>query len=365
MTSAQSDVVMRNGPILHLSVVVPCRNEAAFIEQFVYGLSQQQGLAALSWEVIVADGRSDDGTYEKLLYCQQLFPNLRIIENPEGIVSTGLNAAIRTSRGGVIARMDVHTVYAPDYLANCLRVLRETNADSVGGPWIPDAHGLIGRANALAFRSPFCTGGARSHDPAFEGRVDTVYLGCWRREIFDRFGYFDPMLVRNQDDEFHFRICKAGGTIWQAPSIVSRYSPRCTLVGLFRQYMQYGYWKVLVMRKHGGVASWRHLAPGLSVTLGSVLLALAGVGSVTGVQKITMWSAMLMISATVLYGTMSLVYAAACFGREHWRVVCILPLVFAVYHVSYGFGFMLAVLQYLVPGIGGRRFARRFSETTR
>ncbi len=93
--------------------------------------------------------------------------------------------------------------------------------------------------------------------------MDTVYLGCWRREIFDRIGLFDETLVRNQDDEWNLRLTRAGGRIWQSPRIRSVYSVRESLGALFRQYLQYGYWKVRVIRKHRLPASPRHLVPGL------------------------------------------------------------------------------------------------------
>ena len=106
------------------------------------------------------------------------------------------------------------------------------------------------------------------------GEVDTVPFGCWRRETFDRYGLFDEQLIRNQDDEHNFRIRLGGGRVWQDPRIRFHYMPRQTLRALFRQYMQYGYWKVYILRKHGRPAALRHLVPGAFVaTLGTLLLA--------------------------------------------------------------------------------------------
>ena len=113
----------------------------------------------------------------------------------------------------------------------------------------------------------------------YEGRLDTVYLGCWPREVFERIGLFDEELVRNQDDEFNLRLARAGGKIWQSPRIKSWYTPRGSLGDLFRQQMQYGYWKVRVIQKHRLPASIRHLVPGLfvvSVVVLPVLFSLVG-----------------------------------------------------------------------------------------
>src|SRR5262249_1054067 len=148
-------------------------------------------------------------------------PRLHIVENPGCIVSTGLNTAIEASKGGVIVRMDAHTQFAPDYLRQCIMVLKETHADNVGGPWVAKGTGTVSRSIAVAFQSSFSTGGARVRDADYTGLIDTVYLGCWPRTVFDRIGLFDEELVRNQDDEFNLRLTRASGKIWQSPRIKS------------------------------------------------------------------------------------------------------------------------------------------------
>src|SRR5262249_25260654 len=127
--------------------------------------------------------------------------------------------------------------------------------------WVARGDRYVSRAIAAAFRSPFSAGGANSHDPRHEGPVDSVYLGCWRRDVFSRVGLFDEELVRNQDDEWNLRLIRSGGTIWQSPRIRSWYRPRASLAALFQQYRQYGYWKVRVIQKHRRPASPRHLVP--------------------------------------------------------------------------------------------------------
>ena len=255
-----------------VSVIVPCRNERDQVDTSLRSILAQESPTG-DFEVIIADGLSDDGTHEVLKELEREDSRLRIIDNPGRIVATGLNSAIRLARGDVIVRMDTHTRYAPDYLRQCVAVLKETGADNVGGPWVAEGQGLISQAIAAAFQSPFSVGGARGHKPYYEGPLDTVYLGCWPREIFDRIGRFDEDLVRNQDDEFNLRILKAGGRIWQSPRIRSWYTPRESLRLLFQQQRQYGYWKVRVIQKHKIPASIRHLVPAAFV-LSLVILPL-------------------------------------------------------------------------------------------
>lgn len=231
-----------------VSVIVPCRNEAGYIESFLRCAFSQELPAEHKIEILVADGASDDGTRETLERVA-VVRLLEIVDNPERIVSTGLNRAIAGSGGEVIVRMDVHTSYAKDYVAECLKALESSGADNVGGPWRARGAGGVSDAIALAFSSRFACGGGKAHDPSYEGDVDTVYLGCWRREAFDRFGPFDEQMVRTQDSELNDRIRRLGGRVFQTPRIRSWYSCRRSLGGLWRQYVQYGYWKVFLARR--------------------------------------------------------------------------------------------------------------------
>jgi GT2 family glycosyltransferase len=296
---------------------------------------------------------SDDGTRRILERLADEDERLRVIDNPGRIVSTGLNTAIRVAHGRIIIRMDAHTEYAPDYVRQCLVVLEETGADNVGGPWIAKEFGFVDLAIAAAFQSPFSVGDRRGHDPGYEGTLDTVYLGCWRREVFDRVGLFDEELVRNQDDEFNLRLTRAGGTIWQSPRIRSWYRPRSSLVALFRQYMQYGYWKVLVIQKHRIPASVRHLVPGCFVLLLVVLLLAS-----------FWWSAAVWgwLGLIGVYSVCNVAASLLTAARQEWKLLPVLPLVFACYHFGYGCGFLRGIWDFVIVRRGPDR---TYTELTR
>ena len=147
-----------------VSIVVPCRNERDHIETVLQSILAQDPPPG-GFELIVADGMSDDGTREILLQLTNEDSRLSIVDNPGAIVSTGLNAAIRVARGEIIIRMDAHTNYAADYVSQCVQLLSETAADNVGGPWIAKGEGRIGKAIAAAFQSSFANGCVCGHDP--------------------------------------------------------------------------------------------------------------------------------------------------------------------------------------------------------
>jgi succinoglycan biosynthesis protein ExoA len=311
-----------------LTIVIPCCNEAGSIAGMLDSVRAQE-LDGLDWEVIIADGMSDDGTREILERYTRAEPRIRVIDNPGRTVPAGLNAAIREARGDIILRMDAHTSYAPDYVRRCVECLNETGAENVGGPARTRPRGYWGTAIAAAYHSPIACGGARFHDPEYEGWADTVPYGCWRKSTLVKLGLFDERLVRNQDDELNLRLCRAGGRIWQSPKIVSWYQPRASLGRLSRQYFQYGFWKVAVIRKHRLPASWRHLAPAVFVLL--VLLL--------GWFSPLAWAAMVGAYITVCFA------ASLICGRRHgWMLLPALPAVFIAYHFSYGLGFLAGLL---------------------
>ena len=313
-----------------VSVIVPVRREMPAIERFLASLAAQD-VADLEWEAIVADGMSDDGTRDVLARWARAWPKLTVVDNPRGYAASGLNAAVRAARGDILIRMDAHSEYAPDYVRQCVAVLEETGADNVGGPARTRATGWLARAVAAAYHSRFGSGGAKFHDTEYEGPVDTVPYGCWRRATLERAGLFDESLVRNQDDELNLRIIRGGGRVWQSPRIRSWYQPRGSLRALFAQYFQYGFWKVAVIRKHRRPASWRHLVPGLCVLSGAGLTIAS-----------FFWRWPLIILG--VYCAASLVASVAAARRHGWDLLPALPAVFATYHFAYGLGFLVGLV---------------------
>jgi glycosyltransferase involved in cell wall biosynthesis len=347
-----------------ISVIVACRNEAKYIVDFLDSVLQQQVLG-MEWNVIVADGVSTDGTRDILNDYQARHPRLRVIENPKKIVSTGLNLAIRAADSDIIIRMDAHTEYASDYVSECVRQLHLTGAENVGGPARTKSDGFLHRAVSAAYHSPFACGGVKFHDETYEGYVDTVVYGCWRKATLERAGLFDENLVRNQDDELNLRLHRAGGKIWQSPSIVSRYRPRSDFSSLFRQYFQYGFWKIPVICKHRLPASWRHLVPGTFVSANVVLMLTFFAGAITGYSQVSIYSATVWGIMIVAYVSLSLGFAFCAAKQRGWLLLPVLPLVFAIYHVSYGTGFLSGVLYWSWIRPGSRRAGKLFTEITR
>jgi succinoglycan biosynthesis protein ExoA len=338
---------------MQVSIIVPCRNEVRHVRVFLDSVLAQELPTELQVEMLVADGYSSDGTKQILEEYAAAHSWIRIVDNPELVVSTGLNRAIGLATGEIILRMDVHAHYARDYVAQCVAVLLESRADNVGGPARTRFTGNMQRAISAAYNSPFACGGSRFHDVNYEGDVDTVTFGCWHKSIFAKIGLFDEDLVRNQDDELNFRITRSGGRIFQSPRIRCWYEPRATLYALATQYLQYGFWKVHVIRKHGSPASFRHLIPATFV-ISIVLTLVAALFSKVGMHALVF-----------ILGAYSLanLAASAIICRQSDRLFPAMPVVLATYHLSYGIGFLAGMISALASLTRGQSHTFRHSQT--
>jgi glycosyltransferase involved in cell wall biosynthesis len=315
-----------------VSVVIPMRNEAAHIGRCLDSILAQD-YPAEQLEVIVVDGDSDDASSEVL---RGYGARLRVLRNPARIVPAAMNVGIRAARGEIVARVDAHTVIAPDYLRVGVETLQRSGADNVGGPMRAVGGGAFGDAVALAMSSRFGIG-AYFHFATADRDVDTVYMGMYRRATFERIGLFDEELVRNQDDELNYRLRKHGGRVFITPRMRSQYQNRQSLTTLARQFFQYGLWKVRVLQKHPRQMSVRHFVPPLFVAV--VLLAAALAPWVRGAGA--SWAA-----ATAAYG-IALTAATASVAYAHgWRHFPRVMLAFAVMHLTWGAGFLVGLARY-------------------
>lgn len=335
-----------------LSIVIPVRNEAGFIERCL-GSVFAQDLGGLECEVIAADGMSDDGTSEKLKTLKSKYPNLRVLENPKRTVSSGVNLGIRESKGDVIVRLDAHAEYGADYVKNCLEALERTGAGNVGGPAIPLPGGGtdLARAIVLAHHSPFGLGGGSFRKTGAEGFAETVWPGCFRREALEKSGLYDERLTRTEDIELNARMRKAGYRVYLSPGIRAYYYCRPNLKELWRQRWLDGIGVVQTLAVNPGAPRPRHFAP-LAFVSSMILLAALSVPWAP-VRWLLAAEAALYMAAMAWFTRGGLTHLRAAREMERkgegagaWKpgLLRLLPPVFAALHFSYGLGSLWAIL---------------------
>ncbi len=321
-----------------VTIILPVRNEEKYIRDTLEAVLNQD-YPQEKLEVILVDGDSSDRTIAIARSMQADFGMLSILHNPARIVPTGFNKGLEKARGEIIIRVDGHTRIARDYVRECVRALARTDAATVGGRMDPVGESPVGRAIALATSSPFGVGGSRFHFSSQEEWVDTVYMGAWHRKTFQTYGAMDEELVRNQDDELNYRIRKQGGRILLSPSIRSLYTVRSSLKALWRQYYQYGFWKVRVLQKHRSQMKLRQFVPAVFVLglLASFLLTLMHPKG---------WLA-LVLCPGAYFLVNAWVSVRLAFKEEQPALALTLFLVHAAMHISYGIGFVIGLFCFI------------------
>ena len=317
---------VRLSELPHVSVVMAVRNEAAHLEATLRAVFDQDYEGGL--EVVVADGRSTDGTLAILRRCASEDSRLKVIDNPDMGVATGLNRAIGAACGQVLVRCDGHAELAPDYVRLAVGLLEETGAANVGGRQDAVGTSALERAIAIAMNSPAAAGAARFRHSSAAGPADTVYLGVFDSQALEEVGGFDPTLVRNQDYELNHRLRQAGRLVWFDPRLAVAYHPRSSLRALWRQYLDYGRWKRVMLLRNPGALRLRQLAPPALVTG----LVASAIGAVVGVPF--WWTPPAAYGMLVAANTLS--EAIRRRDRAAWLLTSVMPAM----HLAWGIGFL-------------------------
>jgi glycosyltransferase involved in cell wall biosynthesis len=350
---------MANRPLPTISVIVPCRNEAKHIGLCLESLLTSD-FPKNQLEILVVDGMSDDGTRGIVDDYTSRYPCVKLIDNPAMNATAAMNAGVTAARGQVIAIVGAHAAYPPDYLLKCSDALTEYNVDNVGGVVriLPRSNTLVGKALAGVLSHQFGSGNAHYKVGVKRPRlVDTVFGGCYRREVFERVGLFNEKLPRGQDMEFNLRLQKAGGKTLLLPEIVCYYYARSDLKSFVKHNFQNGVWAILPFAFSDGMpVRIRHLVPlgFVSSLLGTAVLAF--------VAKPFL---LLLLVIAIAYAVANLAASTQVAWRQGSpKFLLAMPWVFASLHVAYGLGSLYGVLKLIqTPGfwakISGSKNTRR------
>lgn len=308
-----------------VTVIMPVLNEESHLEASVQSILDQAYPGEL--EIILALGPSHDKTNQVAADIAARVPTLRFIENPRGLTTVGLNAAIKLAKHDFIVRVDAHSELAAGYIADGIRILLEVGADQLGG--IMDAKGKSSfqKAVAWAYKSRFGIGGASYHVGGEAGEAESAYLGIFKKSALTRVNGYDEAIIRGEDWDLAQRIKKSGGMVWFTPELRVTYWPRGRFSNLVKQFYSTGIWRGDLTRRDIRGASTRYFAPPLLVLglmFGLVLLALSNI------LGILPWAA-------YFAGILALAVTASGLSfRSRIALMIALPTM----HLSWGIGFI-------------------------
>lgn len=327
-----------------VSVLIPCYNERHRIRRCLDSLLDND-YPEDRIELVVIDGGSDDGSRTVVEELAHAHPNLRMIDNPERQKPQGLNLGIRATDSDVVVRADAHAWYPPNYVRRLVEDLERFAADNTGGVRETYVGGdRLARAIGLAISHRFAAGDAHYRTGTDRVRsVETVFGGCYRREVFDRIGLFNEHLVRTQDRELNRRLLAVGGKIVLDPEVRCLYFPRGELGEYWRWTWEGAFWLFYARRFTAiPMVSWRNLVPLAFVLWHVVACALGGVSlGVAGIAA----------APIAVYWLCNLAISLAA-ARRHGDlgVAPYLVLVFAMTHFAYGLASLRGLLAGLLAG---------------
>ncbi|MGD8457755.1 MAG: glycosyltransferase [Anaerolineales bacterium] len=321
-----------------VSIILPIRNEAQYIERSLSAVLNQD-YPKKCMEVIIADGMSTDQTRQIIedLASQHLQIRVEVVDNESQIVPTGMNVALQKTKGEIVIRVDGHCVIAPDYVRNCVNHIQSNDIDCVGGSIHSVGETPIAEAIAIGMSSPFGVGNSAFRTMSDKSTfTDTVPFPAYTRQIIEHVGMYDEELVRNQDDEYNCRIRSAGGKILLANDVHSTYFSRASCIHLWRQYYQYGFWKVRVLQKHPRQMKLRQFIPlffVLTLFISSLIYLSPALRPLS-----------LIVPLFYLLANLFTSFVTAL--KYNWRYLPLLPIIFSTLHLSYGLGFLTGLIKF-------------------
>lgn len=322
-----------------VSFVMPVLNEQRYLRRAVASTLSQEVPGPV--ELVLALGPSSDGTDAIARELADADERIVLVDNPAADIPVGLNLAIRASRYPTIVRVDAHSELSPGYTRRALDTLRRVRAANVGGVMRADGRSPFQRAVARAYNSRVGLGGGAYHSGGAEGPAESAYLGVMRRSVLEEVGLFDESIRRGEDWELNLRIRRAGYRVWFDPTLSVLYWPRESWIRLVRQFRATGAWRGELVRRYPRGTPVRFFAPPALLVAAAVSL---GVGASQVARRRAGRRSMLHLPVAA-YATLVAVGALGRGGGRGWRDKVWTAAVLPSMHVSWGAGFLWALVR--------------------
>lgn len=320
-----------------VSIIIPCRNEEKYIEKCILSIIHSNFPQELL-TVYVCDGMSDDNTRSIIEKISQQHPQVKLLDNLKKTTPFALNLGLKTSSDDIKIILGAHSEVDKDFIIENVKAFEMDEKIGCTGGVIENVYeDETSKIIGLAMSSSFGVGNAHFRTGNKDGFVDTVAFGAYDKKVFESIGYFDEALTRNQDDEFNFRLIKNNFKIFLSHKIKCKYYVRGTFDKLFKQYYQYGYWKVFVNKKHKTVTTIRQLIP-----LFFVMFLFFGI-------------IVSFINTYLLYGFLVILgvyFILAILASLKFKINTVkkvkLIYAFLILHLSYGIGYFNGMIDFLL-----------------
>lgn len=321
-----------------VTIIIPVLNEERYIGSCLESIVSNDYPKNLM-EVLVIDGISSDKTRDIVKDYQSNYPFIKLVGNPKKIVPVAMNIGISLATGNYIIRADAHSIYPMNYICKLIEWSEKLGADNVGAILETEINYRSKKSNSIkeVLSDEYGVGNSFYRVGANEVReVDTVPFGCYRKEIFGKYGLYDERLDRNQDIELNKRIKNKGGKIYLIPDVKCTYYARDNFKDLSKNNFLNGMWNILTIyyTKSFNVLSIRHFVPLFFVL--SILIPF-----LLSILKLKI----IYFSIVVLIIYFSVIIGRSIKLKERNSSIFYLTMSFVVLHFSYGFGSLVGILK--------------------
>ncbi len=227
----------------YVSIIVLCMNEENYIDSCLDSLIKND-YNKKYLEIIIVDGMSTDRTREIVKQYIKKYNFIKIVNNLKLITSSAFNIGIKASKYDVVMFIGAHAIYRENYISKLVNGLYKYKADNIGGVRETKiGNTILSKAIGIIISHPFAAGNTYHRTGSNKIRkVDTVFGGCYRREVFKQIGYFNEKLIRTQDREFNARLIEHGGKIILDPSVRCTYFPRTNFKSFYKWNYLGAFW---------------------------------------------------------------------------------------------------------------------------
>ena len=314
---------------MKVSIIITARNEEKYLPMLFEDILNQT-FPLQNIEVVLMDSNSTDNTR---LVMEEFKKNnetlsVQIVTNERQIQAAGFNEGVKHATGDVVLKIDAHSRIPADFVQkNVDEILAGAYVCGGNRPTIVDSADDFSKTLHIVEESALGSSIANYRKSDVKRKVNSIFHGMYRKEVFDKVGLADERLLRTEDNEFHYRVRKAGYDIIFNPEIESYQYIRPTFTKMIQQKFANGYWIGLTSHVCRDCLSLFHFGPGVFVATLLVLMML------------TLVSFVPLLTVVFLYLLAVLGLSIFEISKQKFNpTLLLIPFIMIAIHFAYGVG---------------------------
>ena len=314
---------------MKVSIIITARNEEKYLPMLFEDILNQT-FPLQNIEVVLMDSNSTDNTrlvMEEFKKNNEIL-SVQIVTNERQIQAAGFNEGVKHATGDVVLKIDAHSRIPADFVQkNVDEILAGAYVCGGNRPTVVDSADDFSKTLHIVEESALGSSIANYRKSDVKRKVNSIFHGMYRKEVFDKVGLADERLLRTEDNEFHYRVRKAGYDIIFNPEIESYQYIRPTFTKMIQQKFANGYWIGLTSHVCRDCLSLFHFGPGVFVATLLVLMML------------TLVSFVPLLTVVFLYLLAVLGLSIFQISKQKFNpTLLLIPFIMIAIHFAYGVG---------------------------